>query len=231
MNRSMLFWICLTGCMAAALAQTGTATAQTPAAQAVAVQTAAASQAAAPQEPLKLRLDAGRSGESADERWERIRTQMMAQTALLRTGDALPAFAAERYDGGQTTAADCRGKVVLFCFWGTWCAPCLAELAPDKLPALAAPYADRPDFLLLAAAQDDRAALDRFFAAESRAEYRWLRPATLVDADKALFGCFARRGVPRTVLVGRDGTIVEQTVGNHPLELERLRRALAAQFE
>ena len=96
MNRSMLFWICLTGCMAAALAQTGAATAQTPAAQAVAAQTAAASQAAAPQEPLKLRLDAGRSGESADERWERIRTQMMAQTALLRTGDALPAFVAER---------------------------------------------------------------------------------------------------------------------------------------
>lgn len=178
-----------------------------------------------------LILDGASVKASPEERWNRLREQLFEQSTHLKNGDRAAAFTAERYDGGRVSSEELRGKVVLLCFWGTWCRPCLEELAPDKLPALLAPYLDRDDFVLLAAAQDDRAALDRFFASEQRAPYRWLRPYTLPDKTKAIFGLFAETNVPRSVLVDREGIIAECTLGNNEFELERLRRALAKLYE
>lgn len=166
-----------------------------------------------------------------EERWNHLRDQLFAPSTLLKNGDRAAAFTAERFDGGTVRSDDLRGKVVLLCFWGTWCRPCLEELAPGKLPAVLEPYLGRDDFVLLAAAQDDRKSLARFFASGQRTPYRWLQPYTLLDKGKELFGCFAKEHVPRSVLVDRAGIIAECTMGNNEFELERLRRALAKLFE
>lgn len=166
---------------------------------------------------------------SPEERWYYLRDQLFGESTLLRKGDRAADFTAERYDGGTVASDDFRGKTVLVCFWGTWCRPCLEELA--RLPAVLKPYLGRDDFVLLAAALDDREALDRFFASEKRAEYRYLRSCTLLDGDRAIFRRFATESVPRSVLIDREGVIAECTMGNNDFELERLRRSLAKLFE
>ncbi len=103
-----------------------------------------------------------------EERWNHLRDQLFAPSTLLKNGDRAAAFTAECFDGGTVRSDDLRGKVVLLCFWGTWCRPCLEELAPGKLPAVLEPYLGRDDFVLLAAAQDDRKSLARFFASGQR---------------------------------------------------------------
>lgn len=178
-----------------------------------------------------LVLQPAAASATPEERWNNLRDQLFEPSTLLKNGDRAAAFTAEHYDGGTVCSDDLRGKVVLLCFWGTWCRPCLEELAPGKLPAVLEPYLDRDDFVLLAAAQDDRKSLDRFFASGQRAPYRWLRPYTLLDKEKELFGRFAAANVPRSVLVDRAGIIAECTMGNNDFELERLRKALAKLFE
>ena len=43
-------------------------------------------------------------------------------------GERPPAFTLPTVDGGTTSLADHRGKVVLVYFWATWCGYCRQEL-------------------------------------------------------------------------------------------------------
>jgi peroxiredoxin len=59
----------------------------------------------------------------------------------LKEGQRTPGFALNALDGGRTTMADYRDKLVVLNFWATWCHPCALEM--PSLEAVWQRYRDR----------------------------------------------------------------------------------------
>ncbi len=145
---------------------------------------------------------------------ESIHQQIYEQTAKVKNGQECVNFTAEKYIGENINLAQYKDKVVFICFWGTWCGPCLKELKPEHLPAIVRPYLDNKDFVFIPVAQDSREALDKFFNDEKRKDYLWLKDYTCVDADRSIFALYANRGIPRSVIIDRDGKVSVTSVGS-----------------
>ena len=115
-------------------------------------------------------------------------------------------------DGPSESGQDARvefssfsGRVVLLNFWATWCEPCEREM-----PAMERLYQSLPrdDFELVAVAIDDNQ--EDVLAFQER--YQLSFPI-LLDLDQAVYTSYQTMGVPESLLVDRDGRIVERYVG------------------
>ncbi len=157
---------------------------------------------------------------------EAIHQQLDEQTSLLHEGEVPAPFTAEKYAGGTLDLSSYAGKVIHLCFWGTWCRPCLHELQPEHLPAVIAPYLNNDDYVFLPIAQDTREALDTFFASERGKAYAWLAPLTGIDGKRSIFGLYAGGGIPRSVIIGKDGKIAQTSIGSDDYELQLISKTL-----
>ena len=111
-------------------------------------------------------------------------------------------------DGNSVALSRYRGRVLVVNFWATWCPPCIEEM--PELSALASEFAARGvDVLGIGV---DAAVSIRQFAA------RWPVVYPLLIAQKTgyeLSRQFGNRSLalPFTVVVDRDGRIIERTLG------------------
>jgi thiol-disulfide isomerase/thioredoxin len=111
-----------------------------------------------------------------------------------------PAASFTTLDGAPAQLADFHGKVVLVNLWATWCAPCIEEM--PSLDRLQAKLGGK-DFTVLALSSD-------------RAGACVVRPilekcgtshlAVYLDPKGTATRLFKARGLPTTILIGRDGT-------------------------
>ncbi len=113
--------------------------------------------------------------------------------------------AADVTNGQRIALSSFSGRVVLVNFWATWCEPCEREM-----PAMERLYQTFPreDFELIAVAIDDKEEDVRAF----QERYRLSFPI-LLDLDQAVYGSYQTMGVPESLLLDRDGRIVERYVG------------------
>jgi peroxiredoxin len=138
-------------------------------------------------------------------------------------GSRAPAFALpERPGPGQLSLASLRGQVVLLNFWATWCEPCEREMpAIQRLHERLAPEGLR---LVAVSVDDDQEAIDRF-----RERFRLTFPI-LWDPDKRVANTYQTYRYPETLLIGRDGVVIERYVGprdwDSPLYEARIRKLL-----
>jgi thiol-disulfide isomerase/thioredoxin len=101
--------------------------------------------------------------------------------------------------------SDLEGRVVLVNFWATWCEPCESEM-----PAMERLYRALPkeEFELVAVSIDtERAAVVAF-----QDEYKLSFPIVL-DRDQAVYKAYQTMGVPESLLIDRQGRVVERYVG------------------
>ena len=135
----------------------------------------------------------------------------VAHDPLVR-GQPAPDFEAPRLDGREPVGiADHRGEVVLINFWATWCKPCEDEMpAMQRLnPAL------RPDgFELLAVSVDKDAPVVAAFRDRMALSF-----PILLDPDEAVSRLYQTAGYPESLLVDREGIVIERYVG--PREWDR----------
>jgi len=140
-------------------------------------------------------------------------------------GSPAPAFELPRVEGGAPVSlASLRGKVVLLNFWATWCKPC-----EDELPAMQRLHQELAgtDFALVGVSVDaDVAPVLQF------RERLGLGFTLLLDSDQRVARAYQTFRYPESLLIGRDGVILERYVGSKEWDsaayVDRIRRVLAA---
>ena len=104
----------------------------------------------------------------------------------------------------RVVLAGLRGTPVLVNFWATWCTPCRQEM-----PLLGAAHKRLVGKLAIVGVdvKDNRAEAARFLAD------RGIEYPSAYDPDATLRRSFEFVGLPVTVLVGRDGRVLDRVTG------------------
>jgi thiol-disulfide isomerase/thioredoxin len=141
---------------------------------------------------------AGCTGAPAEQRCDTTADGVVRCAAGSRT--EAPAVAGELLEGGRYDVADRRGQVVVVNFWGSWCAPCRAEI-DDLEEVFQATRAQGVAFLGINI-RDDRDKARAFQA--GRVSY----PSVFDPSSRlALDFDIPPNGIPATVVLDRDGRI------------------------
>ena len=176
---------------------------------------------------ISLSAAAQSKNRSADHEAQELE-KIKRETTILNEGDKAADFTGKRFADGSFKLADQKGKVVMLLFWGSWCPPCRHELRPENLPATLKEFNGNPDFVFQPIAyKDTRASLEKFFAGEEgKTIYSYLKPLTLVDEDKGIFELYAKSGVPRCVIIGKNGVIAYVGLGSTEAGLKEIAETL-----
>lgn len=151
--------------------------------------------------------------------YTRADTVSAANTAPPRTGwmekfepatapAALPASVFTEEDGAKRVLADFGGQIVLLNFWATWCGPCVREM--PSLERLHQKLGST-DFTVIALSED-RKGWDKITPFRKQLGLTAL-PLFHDVGSKMMFGAKVR-GLPTTILVGRDGKELGRLTGH-----------------
>ena len=115
-------------------------------------------------------------------------------------GQAAPVFALRDDSGRPVSLAKYRGQVVVMNLWASWCPPCRAEM-PD-LQRLSQAYRGR-GLAIVGVNEGESPERARAFADALHIAFPiW------IDEQQQYGRVYAALGMPTTVIVGRDGTVV-----------------------
>ncbi|NLE43986.1 MAG: cytochrome c biogenesis protein CcsA [Chloroflexi bacterium] len=130
----------------------------------------------------------------------------------LQVGDIAPDFSLTLLDGARLASSGLEVEAVVLNFWGTWCGPCVDELA--ELQSIWEEYGARGVVVVGAAVADEEESVRRLIA-RRRVTY----PVAL-DVSGHLSEDYGITGVPETFVVAGDDTVAAVFVG--PLTREQL---------
>jgi thiol-disulfide isomerase/thioredoxin len=121
-------------------------------------------------------------------------------------GTPAPAVPFERFDGTSATLAAYSGRPLVVNFWASWCPSCVAEMSTAFRPAQET-YGPEVAFLGLNLRDDRDAALA--LVADTGVAFDLAE-----DRSGDLFAALGGLGMPFTVLVDADGTVVHRHNGS-----------------
>lgn len=136
-----------------------------------------------------------------------------ADSSVVPEGRALPELTLECFTTGEPVALAQLPKPAIINFWASWCPPCRKEM-----PALQA-FADEMGERVLVLGVNTR---DDWDAAASAGSAFGARYANLFDPQQTLLNALGLTGLPATVVVAADGSIVATDLTG-ALTLEKLR--------
>jgi peroxiredoxin len=133
------------------------------------------------------------------------------EATLVRVGDPAPSFTAPMLDGTVFDLEAHRGKIVVVNFFATWCPPCREEL-PHLQSEVWEAFRYRP-LALVCLAREEGPEVVRPFLDKSELD---LPVAT--DEDRSIYALYADAWIPRTIVIGADGTVLEHLIDYNPEE-------------
>jgi thiol-disulfide isomerase/thioredoxin len=120
--------------------------------------------------------------------------------APISAGEKAPGFA----DQGSSSS----GKITLLDFWATWCGPCRHAL--PGLKQIQSVYGGDQLEIISVSEDDDEDAWHNFVAQN---EMTWTQR---LDSGHQMMRQYGASALPTYVLIGKDGAVVNQYVGDHP---------------
>lgn len=129
--------------------------------------------------------------------------------AMELVGKPAPDFKLTGMDGKEVTLASLKGNVVVLDFWATWCGPCVAGF--PHMDALSRKYADKGVKVFGMNQKEDKETIDSFLKEKNLTIAVLLDPGEVADKYQV-------KGIPQTVIIGRDGIIKKVFIGYGPGE-------------
>jgi thiol-disulfide isomerase/thioredoxin len=124
--------------------------------------------------------------------------------APISAGQKAPDFSGPA--GGSSSG----GKVIILDFWATWCGPCRHAL--PGLKQLQAMYGGDQVEVVSISEDEDEAEWSSFVAQNSM---NWTQK---LDSNHQIIRQYGASALPTYVLIGRDGAVIQQYVGDDPEE-------------
>lgn len=133
--------------------------------------------------------------------------------ATFSISKTLPSVDVNTFEGEAVNIKDytSNGKIQLVSLWATWCGPCKVEL--NALQKVEANWKEKYDVEIIAITLDNARSLKR---AEALAKKQAWPYTFFTDAEGILAGNLGVRGIPYSMLIDQDGTIVSTSEGYYP---------------
>ncbi len=140
-------------------------------------------------------------------------------------GQKAPAFSLETLDGGKVAFPDAKltNSVVVLDFWATWCGPC--RKAMPVMVKVTDAYKDK-GVVFYAVNQQEQAEGIRGFLKKLD-----MTCNVALDVDGEVGNLYKVRGIPQTVIIGKDGKVASVHVGLIPDLEAKLKQELDALVE
>lgn len=130
-------------------------------------------------------------------------------------GKPAPSFDLPLVEGGRASLEKHRGReVVVLDFWATWCIPCVESL--PTLTKVVKAYEDK-GVVLYGVNRNDDAETVAAFLKEKGLDFK-----VALDEQSQVSELYDAMGIPKTVIIARDGTVASVHVGYSPNLEKRL---------
>lgn len=138
---------------------------------------------------------------------KRVKLSIQTTPTYTWRGDSALDFTAQLTDGRSFTLSKQAGKVVLVNFWATWCGPCVKEM-PD-IEKLYKEYSSSGQVeIVLVNCGESTKTVQAFL---SRNQYTM---PMAYDTSGRISGAYGVSAIPRTVIFGKDGTVIKDFTGS-----------------
>lgn len=138
---------------------------------------------------------------------EKVKSHYEAMTnkyGHLFPGKPAPNLTFTDKNGKQLSLQSFKGQVLLVDIWGTWCAPCIAEM--PYLAALQKEYGSRKDVRIMSIACDKKAEKWKTYLASHPTT--WHQYLITGEGNQTLDKAYFCEGIPRFIIIDKQGNIV-----------------------
>lgn len=133
------------------------------------------------------------------------------QTSWGEEGLHAPSFVLPDLKGQLVSSADREGDIILINFWATWCNDCIREM--PEFEKLYQKYKDKGlSIFAIALDKQGRPTVETFLKKENLS----LTYPILLDPEGEISRAYRVAWVPVTIIVGRNGKIMETILGIRP---------------
>lgn len=139
--------------------------------------------------------------------------EMKRLSNLLPIGSEAPEIRQQTPKGGTVALSDLRGKVVLIDFWASWCRPCRIE--NPNVKRVYEKYAAKGFEILGVSLDRDQASWEKAISDDG---LPWKHVSDLGYWNNSAAQEYGVSGIPYTVLVDRDGKILDKGLRGEQLE-------------